>query len=152
MILFCARRHPHHHRHPRRHQQRRSTACCGIIPSIVIMPHWSTNFVQERSVLPGVIITAIYINRYLLENFAYHHLNEPQLRPDLQDSHQVRVCGQNSSQFKGKIYQQTCGRILYAADYNSIHASKTGIWYCRACSDFICKNSTKIVYNLENFK
>ena len=106
----------------------------------------------ERSVLPGVIITAIYINRYLLQNFAYHHLHEPQLRPDLQDSHQVRVCGQNSSQFKGKIYQQTCGRILDRADYESIHLSRTGIWYCRACAEFICKGSAKIVYSLERFK
>ena len=104
----------------------------------------------EPSVLPGTIITAIYINRYLLQNFAYHHLHEPELRPDRRDPHQVRVCGQSSSQFKKAIYQQTCGRILDRADWGSIHKSNTDIWYCLACAEFICKDSGKIVYSLGN--
>ena len=95
---------------------------------------------------------AIYINRYLLENFAYHHLHEPELRPDRRDPHQVRVCGQHISQFKGKIYQQTCGRILDLAGYQGIHVSRSGIWYCRACAEFICKGNAKLVYSLGRLK
>ena len=102
----------------------------------------------ERSVLPGVIITAFYINRCLLQSFFYLHIHEPRLRPDLQDPYKVRICGQSSSQYKKPIYQQTCGRILNVADWRSIHQSKTGIWYCLPCAEFICKNSGKIVYSL----
>ena len=102
----------------------------------------------ERGVLPGVIINAIYINRCLLQNFFYLHIHEPQLRPDLRDPHEVRICGQSTSQFKKPIYQQTCGRILNRADWGSIHKSNTDIWYCLACAEFICKDSGKIVYSL----
>ena len=104
----------------------------------------------EGAVLPGVIINAIYINRCLLQNFFYLHIHEPRLRPDLQDPHELRICGQSTLQFKTPIYQQTCGRILRRADWGSIHKSNTDIWYCRACAEFICKDSRKIVYSLGN--
>ena len=102
----------------------------------------------EPSVLPGVIITAIYINRELLRNFVYHHLQEPKLRPDLGNPDEVRVCGQNRSQFKTPMYQQTCGRILNPQNIAFTYKSGGGIWYCCACAQFICKGSDKIVYSL----
>ena len=83
-----------------------------------------------KGVLPGVIITKLYINKVLVENF-YRHRN---FYPERADPCKVRVCGQNAQKFQTEMYQATCGRILLASD--SFYQSNTNIWYCHACVKF----------------
>ena len=83
-----------------------------------------------KGVLPGVIITKLYINKVLVENFNRHK----HFYPERADPYKVRVCGQNAQTFQTEMYQATCGRILLASD--SFYQSNTNIWYCHACFKF----------------
>ena len=98
-------------------------------------------------VLPGVIIKRLFINKILVQNFKQHgqHVG---VRPELADPFMVRVCGQNASKFQTPLRQATCGRILYASDWNSIVKSTAGFWYCRACAKFRVHHNDMMVYRL----
>ena len=93
-----------------------------------------------QNVLPGVAIKHVFINRFLFENFLFHHSF-----PDLSNPLQRRICGQNKSRFTTKdVYQATCGLILESD--TKTHVSRTGIWYCRSCTDLHVNHSDHITF------
>jgi len=93
-----------------------------------------------QNVLPGVAIKHVFINRFLFQNFLFHHSF-----PDLSNPLQRRICGQNKSRFTTKdVYQATCGLILESD--TKTHVSRTGIWYCRSCTDLHVNHSDHITF------
>jgi hypothetical protein len=110
---------------------------CHVAPTRM---HGSKHCFEGRSgvVHPGVQVAAVHLNKEVFKNFviAGHDTTSEVLA----NPYAARICGQNSSLFRGQVYQGSCGRILrWGRD--KIHVSNTGIWYCKACTPFRAGNS-----------
>jgi len=82
-----------------------------------------------HGVLPGVLVKAVFVNKFCKKNFTIHNGS-----PKLDNFSLVRVCGQNWTRcWTERMCKAMCGRTQTRP--SMAHRSNNGTWYCQDCAD-----------------